>query len=198
MVQHHKQWESCLRSLSSPLHNHTKPETVVYTYCQQRKEKKMSGTTDGTFCGSFCVCGYFLPHEASQWNMSSCCWRHGTGHVSSHPCRVFSAWLLFSFVQFLPFLVSSVLTLWVVRGHTDTTYLHHHNPFTAWPGKSSGSHSACHMQFWQWAVRGHTGRFPGPTVHAIWPGPEDFQAVRKCTFGFAVEGKWLMQAYTWQ
>ena len=64
----------------------------------------------GLFFLCVCVCGYFLSHEASQWNLSSC-WCHGAGHMPSHPSWVFSAWLWFSFVQFSPFSVGSVLTL---------------------------------------------------------------------------------------
>ena len=49
------------------------------------------------------------------------------------------------------------------------------NPFTAWPG-----------------------RVLDQTVYAICPGLEYFWAVGKCTFGFVVEGKQLLQAYPQQ
>ena len=49
------------------------------------------------------------------------------------------------------------------------------NPFAAWPRS-----------------------FLGRTVHTKCPGPEGFRAVDKRAFGFVVEGKWLLQAYTRQ
>ena len=101
--------------------------------------------------------------------------------------------------NFHPFL-SAQYWHWVVRGHTDTTHLHHPNPFTAWPRKMSRPQCTPYavLTLWMWVVKGHTGRFPGPTVYTICSGLKDFGAVGRCTFGFAVEGKWLVQAYTWQ